>query len=69
MALVDNKSYRVRCAAANTLAQLPLTISQKRSVVQKLSARLKLETTVAARSSLGNAIKSLKKNTTGKSTK
>src|SRR5207248_759299 len=61
MALLENKSYRVRCAAANTLARLPLSASERRAVVEKLSERLKLETTVAARSSLGSAINRLKK--------
>ena len=40
MALVDNKSYRVRCAAANTLAQLPLEI-HKLTVRFLVSRRLR----------------------------
>ena len=57
--LLENRSYRVRCAAANTLARLPLSASENRLVVQRLRERLELETTVAARSSLENAIEGL----------
>jgi HEAT repeat protein len=61
VALLESKSYRVRCAVANTLADLPLTLAEKRDVVRHLNQRLKSETTVAARSSFESALKQLKK--------
>jgi HEAT repeat protein len=60
LSLTNSRLYRVRCAAANTLASLPLSRAESAKVVDYLTDRLKTETTVAARSSLVAAIRELK---------
>lgn len=50
-----SKQYRVRCAAANALAALPLTTRDRVQAADAINRALESETTVAARSSLENA--------------
>ncbi len=50
--LMDSPDSRTRCAVANILAALEYTEADKAQVVREIDARLKEESTVAARSAL-----------------
>jgi HEAT repeat protein len=57
--LLESSDYQVRCAVANSLDSLELRAVDVGVITSSLSRSLKLETTPAARSSIGSAIKSL----------
>lgn len=56
--LLRHSNYQIRCATANTLADLPLRLPERRRVLAALRAALKSEETIAAASSLRSAIRS-----------
>jgi HEAT repeat protein len=51
--------YRARCAAANTLAELRLTKTERRIVIDALRRALRREPTVASRSSIRSTLQEL----------
>lgn len=53
-------NYRIRCATANSILELTDSIKNKPLVLKKLREALKKERTVAARSSISNALNALK---------
>lgn len=59
--LLRSKQYRVRCAAANALASVPLNARANRIALDVASAALALERTEAAKSSLRNALTALQR--------
>jgi HEAT repeat protein len=58
--LVKSSPYRVRCAVANTLADMELTAIERAEAVRAVEAALAVESTVAARSRLETARRALK---------
>jgi HEAT repeat protein len=58
--LLRSRQYRVRCAAANTLADLPLTRSERAEALRALGAALAVESTKAARSTIVAARRDLR---------
>jgi HEAT repeat protein len=60
LALLRSKQYRVRCAVANTVADLPLDPGSKGEVRRALREALAAEQTVAATSSLKFALRRLR---------
>jgi HEAT repeat protein len=61
ISLLQNENYIIRCAAANTLAELSFSKPDAILVLQSLSKALKKETTIAAKSSIKTSIKAIKK--------
>lgn len=59
LALLRSKQYRVRCAVANTVGELPLNPESKADVRRALREALAAEQTVAASSSLESALRRL----------
>jgi HEAT repeat protein len=57
--LLKHPSYRVRCAVANAVAGLQASLDTRRALLKELRNALASERTVAVRSSLAGAIKSL----------
>lgn len=60
LALLRSKQYVVRCAVANTVAELPLSRESKDEVRRALREALAAEQTVAATSSLESALRRLR---------
>jgi HEAT repeat protein len=61
LALLRSRQYRVRCAVANTVAELPLDSGSKNEVRRALREALAAEQTVAATSSLESALRRLRR--------
>jgi len=59
--LLKSRQYRVRCAAANTLATLDLTTDECVVVRRAVGVALAVEPTIAARSSLKRALRVLRR--------
>jgi len=59
--LLRSKQYRVRCAAANALASVPLNAQGATIAVESVTKALKLERTEAAKSSLRSALTTLRR--------
>jgi HEAT repeat protein len=59
MQLLKSRSYRTRCAAANTLADLKLG-DRRAAVRTTLMEAQRAESSVAARSSIENALRKIK---------
>lgn len=60
VALLQNRDYRIRCAAANTLGRLARR-SNAAMIVKVLQLTLRQESTVAARSSLRTSIRAIRR--------
>jgi HEAT repeat protein len=60
-ALLGSRQYRVRCATANTLADLPLHADDRARAIRSLPATLAGEPTVAARSSIERTLSDLRR--------
>ena len=59
--LLRSRQYRVRCAAANTVANLELTPAERTEVRRAVDAALAVESTIAARSTLETASRALRR--------
>lgn len=57
--LVNHRDYRIRCAVANSVADLALSSAGRRAVLPVFRKALRTETTAAARSSLRSAIRAV----------
>jgi HEAT repeat protein len=59
--LLQSTDYRVRCATANTLSQIPGDESEREVILRSLRKALRQEPTVAARSSIRSSLRRLSK--------
>lgn len=59
--LLGSRQYRVRCASANTLADLPLQADDRTRAIRALQATLAIEPTIAARSTIEGVLRDLRR--------
>jgi len=59
LAYLASPNYRIRCACANTIAQIKMNKTEARTAKQMLRRRLKSEASRAARSSMRTALREL----------